>query len=433
MSSVAFDKIVPLGQDFILDDVPVTLALKEWVALFLCLIDASVDSREDGKPCLGSCPGSQFAGLLDSVEHGSAPSPGNLRKQAMLNGIPFGAVRWVMHDPDIYAEPLGHLNETPLPLPAPCIVGASPVAEDEDGLGVRVDVSEMQLPLLHEAVTGKLRCVMADTESHVACIPVHVVYAIRHHLAVGECGIVVVVDLYDLCRICSAVVTPVRAKQFLFLRVNAEYWDTVLLTVFPQLLYLLELLVAQLAVSHWQGLHRLAAGVPFCLDDLPDGVETYVYMILLCEYALYLRGCQPEPFCVGILWKPRYVKRHNLAEDGDVLGMDGKSAFPATSLFANSALIEVLFGLEFLASSVDCLTVDAKDAADKAYTMPAIPFCYNSSELPRLSLVRVSEVLHFLVCYYICWNFRCLHNCLESSYKGTNFSADLRIQYVNNQ
>ena len=29
MSSVAFDKIVPFGQDFILDDMPVTLTLKE--------------------------------------------------------------------------------------------------------------------------------------------------------------------------------------------------------------------------------------------------------------------------------------------------------------------------------------------------------------------------------------------------------------------
>jgi hypothetical protein len=47
--------------------------------------------------------------------------------------------------------------------------------------------------------------------------------------------------------------------------------------------------------------------------------------------------------------------------------------------------------------------------------------------LSCLPFVRVSEVLHFLVCYYICWIIRGLHNCLEFSYKGTNFSADLRI------
>jgi hypothetical protein len=47
--------------------------------------------------------------------------------------------------------------------------------------------------------------------------------------------------------------------------------------------------------------------------------------------------------------------------------------------------------------------------------------------LSRLSLVCVSEVLHFFVRYYICWIIRNLHNCLEFSYKGTNFSADLRM------
>ena len=49
MSSVAFDKcgkIVPFGQDFVFDDMPLTLTLKERVAFFLCLIDVSVDSRK---------------------------------------------------------------------------------------------------------------------------------------------------------------------------------------------------------------------------------------------------------------------------------------------------------------------------------------------------------------------------------------------------
>ena len=48
---------------------------------------------------------------------------------------------------------------------------------------------------------------------------------------------------------------------------------------------------------------------------------------------------------------------------------------------------------------------------------------YNGDELSRLSLVCVLEVLHFFVFYYIYWNFRNLHNCLEFSYKGTHFSA----------
>ena len=80
MSSVAFDKIVPFGQDFVLDDMALTLALKEWVALFLCLIDSSVDRCKHSKPSFCFCPRCQFAGLFKCVEHSSAPNPGDLRE-----------------------------------------------------------------------------------------------------------------------------------------------------------------------------------------------------------------------------------------------------------------------------------------------------------------------------------------------------------------
>ena len=68
MSSVAFDKIVPFGQYFVLDDMLPTLALKERVAFFLCLIYVSVDSRKYSESLLGSCLGRHIAGLLDGVE-----------------------------------------------------------------------------------------------------------------------------------------------------------------------------------------------------------------------------------------------------------------------------------------------------------------------------------------------------------------------------
>ena len=427
MSSVGFDKIVPFGQDFVLDDVSCTLTFKEWVTLCLCLIDPSVDRYEYSKSCLGSCPGCQFTCLLNGVEHGSAPNSGDLREESVLYRIPLGAVRRVMGYSDVNAQPLGQLDKTPLELPAPCVVRASTVTEYEDALRIWVDVSEVLLPLLGKAFTGKLGSVVANSEGHVTGVPLDIIDAIRHNLSIGKCGIVVVVDLYGFGSVGCSVVTSEGAQQFLLLRVNAEYGYAVLLAVFPIPFYDFELLVLLLTVSHWQGLHGLTASVAFCPDDLPDGVQTYVYTVLLCVYALYLRGCQSEPLRVGILGKSGYVKCHNLAEDGYVLGMGGKYALPATSLFANSALIEVLFGLKFMATSVDGFAVDAKDAADKAYAMPAKPVGNNSDELSRLSLVCILEVLHLFVFYYICWNFRNLHNCLKSSYKGTNFLADLRI------
>lgn len=81
MSSVAFDKIVLFGQEFVLDDIPLTHSLKEQVAFFLCLINVSVDSCKYCESCFCSRLGSHVAGLLDSVEYDSTPCSGNLREE----------------------------------------------------------------------------------------------------------------------------------------------------------------------------------------------------------------------------------------------------------------------------------------------------------------------------------------------------------------
>lgn len=126
MSSVAFDKIVPFGQNFVLDDMPVTLTLKERVTFFLCLIKVSVDSRKYSESRLGSCLGSHIASLLDGVEDGSAPYSGNLREEHVLYGIPLGAVRRIVGNPNVETQSCGCFHEAPLELPASGIVGPPP-------------------------------------------------------------------------------------------------------------------------------------------------------------------------------------------------------------------------------------------------------------------------------------------------------------------
>ena len=427
MSSVAFDKIVPFGQNFVLDDMPVTLTLKERVAFFLCLINVSVDSRKYSESRLGSCLGSHIASLLDGVEDGSTPYSGNLREEHVLYGIPLGAVRRIVSNPNVETQSFGCFHEAPLELPASGIVGTSSVTKDTDTLYTWIYIPEVFLPLFHQTIAGKLRSIVTHSKGHIAGIPHDIVDAVRHHLAVGERGIVMVVHLDGFSAVGCSVVTSERAKDFLFLRVHAEYGSACFLTPFSQLFNILELFVTPLAISHRQGLYRLASGVPLSLYNLSDSIEAYLYMVLLREYRLDLRWSQPEPLRVGILRKPCYIELYYLSEDGDILGMLGERTLPSTSLFADSALFEVLSCLKLMTTSVDGITGHIKGIADKVDTMPAKPFCYDSDELSRLSLVCVSEVLHFFICYYICWIIRDLHNCLEFSYKGTNFSADLRI------
>lgn len=432
MSSVAFDKIVPFGQNFVLDDMPVTLTLKERVAFFLCLINVSVDSRKYSESRLGSCLGSHIASLLDGVEDGSTPYSGNLREEHVLYGIPLGAVRRIVGNPNVETQSFGCFHETPLELPASSIVGTSSVTKDTDTLYTWIYIPEVFLPLFHQTIAGKLRSIVTHSKGHIAGIPHDIVDAVRHHLAVGERGIVMVVHLDGFSAVGCSVVTSERAKDFLFLRVHAEYGSACFLTPFSQLFNILELFVTPLAISHRQGLYRLASGVPLGLYNLSDSIEAYLYMVLLREYRLDLRWSQPEPLRVGILRKPCYIELYYLSEDGDILGVLGERTLPSTSLFADSALFEVLSCLKLMTTSVDGITGHIKGIAGKVDTMPAKPFCYDSDELSRLSLVCVSEVLHFFICYYICWIIRDLHNCLEFSYKGTNYSADLRIYNVNN-
>lgn len=421
MSSVAFDKIVPFGQNFVLDDMPVTLTLKERVAFFLCLINVSVDSRKYSESRLGSCLGSHIASLLDGVEDGSTPYSGNLREEHVLYGIPLGTVRRIVGNPNVETQSFGCFHEAPLELPASGIVGTSSVTKDTDTLCTWIYIPEVFLPLFHQTIAGKLRSIVTHSKGHIAGIPHDIVDAVRHHLAVGERGIVMVVHLDGFSAVGCSVVTSERAKDFLFLRVHAEYGSAYFLTPFSQLFNIIELFVTPLAISHRQGLYRLASGVPLSLYNLSDSIEAYLYMVLLREYRLDLRWSQPEPLRVGILRKPCYIELNYLSEDGDILGMLGERNLPSTSLFADSALFEVLSCLKLMTTSVDGITGHIKGIADKVDTMPAKPFCYDSDELSRLSLVCVSEVLHFFICYYICRIIRDLHNCLEFSCKGTVF------------
>ena len=227
-------------------------------------------------------------------------------------------------------------------------------------------------PLLSETLAGKLGRIMAYSKGHVTSVPRDIIYAVRHHLTIGECGIVMVIYFYGVCCVGFTVVMSVRTKEFLLLRVNTEYRNAVLVAISSLLFNDFELLVSQFAVCHRQGLQRLASG---------EILSPYLYMILLREYLLYLGGSQPEPLRICILGKPCNVKFYYLTENGDVLGMLGERTLPATSLPADSSLIEVLAPVKFMETPVDGVAGHVEDAANKAHAMSAVPFCYDGSEI----------------------------------------------------
>ena len=372
MSSFAFDKVVPFRQYFVLDDMPFTLTFKKWVAFFLCLICSTVDRRKYGESCFGSRPGGQFSRFFNGVENGTAPHSGNLREEPMLNGIPFGAVWWIVCNSDVDSQFLRSFNETPFELPASGGIRPTPVAEKEDDLHVWVYVPDVLVPLLDEAVAGELGGVVARPECQVAGVLPDIVDAVGHQLSFGERGIVMVGYFHGLSCVGAAVVSPEVAEEFLLLCVGAEHGNPLSLAFLPQLLDFAELFVSQLAVRHGECLYRLAAGVPFSLDDLPDGVEAHLYVILIRENGLDLRRSKAEPFRVGILRKPRYVELHYLSKYGYVLGVNGECGLPSPSLHTDPSLVEVLLGLKLMAASVDGIARDTK--IPQTRLTPCLPF-----------------------------------------------------------
>lgn len=104
MALIAFDTIVPFGKILAKDNVFLVSRLKRGGTLPLGLVSISVDCGEHSQPNLCPCLGCQQLSLLHRIEYGTFPHPAYLVEELVLDGIPLGAIRWVMRHNDVNAQ-----------------------------------------------------------------------------------------------------------------------------------------------------------------------------------------------------------------------------------------------------------------------------------------------------------------------------------------
>ena len=233
--------------------------------------------------CFCCCPPRPFRGVLHRHERRSLPALGDLREESVLDGVELGAVRGIMCDKEPYAQSVSKVHQVLLDNLVPAGVGPTSVAEDDDCPRLWVQVPEMLVPHPLDALAGKLGCVVACSDSHVASVRPHVVYAMRYDLPLAEGGEVVVEGLG--AAIGQGLAWPFEIACHLFLLgVHTDDGDVDVSGGLAHGGDLLELLVPVLDLLHGEFLveRPLAQmeAVKNLLDQIPGDVDSERFQLV---------------------------------------------------------------------------------------------------------------------------------------------------------
>lgn len=294
--------------------------------------------------------------------------------------------------------------------PSSCGVRTSTIAEDKDGLGLRVDMPDVLFPLFSDTVAGELCRIMAGTESEVAYVFADIIDAVGGYLARGKALEITVEGLDGPFGVSPAAVSSEVADKFLLLGVHTENRLAGSLLRPAQLSYLAELCIPVFALAHRQVLCRLAMGVAFDFDDLFDHIKTDIYMVIILEHPLYLAWLGTEPFRVGVLGEAGDVALYNLTEYLDVFRMRGENRLPSASGFPNTFLAFTEFSmrwpLQLLYTTVDGLAVHGKSCTHDCNTVRAVFDCQGGRILSSMSFIHAFEQCFLRIKNIHCKTFR---------------------------
>src|SRR5262245_17124212 len=133
--------------------------------------------------------------LLIAIERLAGPVFGDLREEAVLDGIPFRSTGWIVGNGEGQAEGVGQLRlEFGFPGTATTAIAAAGAAQNQDVSGSRVTECSLLLPPMRNGVSGKGRCVMRHADYDGAAIGKQIVDAIGDGDAGGIGAEVVIVD-----------------------------------------------------------------------------------------------------------------------------------------------------------------------------------------------------------------------------------------------
>ncbi len=119
---------------------------------FPCRVDPGQDIHGHLQSCSGFCFLHEVLGDGDRVKHHALAGPRDVRKQPMLDGVVFGAVRWVMRHADFQPQPIGEFLQGFLEHMVVDGVAATAITEEQQTPGVGIASAAMPFPPMGDAV-----------------------------------------------------------------------------------------------------------------------------------------------------------------------------------------------------------------------------------------------------------------------------------------
>ena len=128
--------VVPLRQELVKDDSHVGFEIIGGLASgFVYLIE---NMNRGGQALLRSGVGHEPADNRQAVENHALTGAGDMGKEAMLNGIVLGTVRWIMGHANRNTDLVGELLQVLFEDVVARVVAATPVTQQQDGGGFGV-------------------------------------------------------------------------------------------------------------------------------------------------------------------------------------------------------------------------------------------------------------------------------------------------------
>src|SRR5262245_33255531 len=214
------DRIVELGQDTMRNQIdPLLLFSRESP---FCFVKCRVPIRLAAQPGLRFRGANEFENLFVTDQRLSSPIAADLRKQAMLDRIPFGSASGKMRHCDCQSEFVRHALQPIPPSPAAIAIGIAAVTFNQHFMLVRVMLSSEPQPPTSDRSDSKLRCLVRSSHDDEPFVASHIVDPEWNRYADSVAGKVILQHITRRLPPRAASILEVP-NQFAFLRINADY------------------------------------------------------------------------------------------------------------------------------------------------------------------------------------------------------------------
>src|SRR5215467_9892929 len=214
-----FDSVIPFGQHAMGLQVDLSLLLQR--DFDPRRIVAGVKQSATSKTVLSlGCPNKLQRGFVTN-QWMSSPVLADLRKQAMLNRIPFRSAGWQMRDCDLHVKFISQLLQSKFPQPTAISIGAAAVGFNQQPSAPWVSGSPFDQQPNADDCDGELRSLMRSAKHYQPPITSDIIDAIRNGHAIGVTRIIVFHYVQRLAPPVAPGLLEV-ANQFALLGIHAD-------------------------------------------------------------------------------------------------------------------------------------------------------------------------------------------------------------------